>query len=117
MAGTLPPGRKASYWRYWREVEGDPSKVVCQVENCGATISRGKPNGPSKNLSPAGMKTHLSKVHTVIYESMMAEKEATVKKKKEEEDKKRKRDETVKGKHKMFNLKTHRDRQAFLDMV
>ena len=63
------------------------------------------------------MKVHLAKNHPEVWSDLKKEKEVVVKEKKENQESKRKRDETVKGKVKVFNLRTHADREAFFWMV
>ena len=89
--------RRGTYWRYYVEVEGDHSIVVCTVPQCGLNISRGNKEGPKANLSAWGMKNHLCKCHSSIWTSLEAEAEEEKKKNEARKEELRKRDETVKG--------------------
>ena len=105
------------FWRYFAEVVDDHSTVICQEDGCGMRVSRGKKDGPKKNLSCSAMKKHLQKKHPDIWAKLEAENQQKEKDKLDEQISEQKRDETVKGAVKVFNLKSHSDRVRFLQMV
>lgn len=113
----MSAAHRGAFWRCYKEVDDDHSTVICQEDGCGVRISRGKKDGPKKNLSCSTMKKHLTKVHPVTWSKLEAEKQQKEKEKEAEKISQEKRDETRKGCVKVFNLKSHKDRVRFLQMV
>ena len=72
---SIPTGHKAGYWAHYTKVPGDETTVICQVNDCGVMVSRGKKDGPKKNLSPTGMKVHLKNHHTTEWNQVQRDRQ------------------------------------------
>ena len=108
----MPP-KQSPIWDFFQEVDGDPSKVKCQIAGCKATVSRGKSASAKSALTNTSMVSHLTKHHSKEYKIFCDKKDnLDLKKRKEEED--NSDNDMENSSVPVFDIRTHNKRQKFL---
>ena len=108
----MPP-KQSPIWRYFEEMPGDPSTVLCKVLGCkNSKISRGKQGSARAKLSNSALSNHLFIHHSKEYEEYVGRKNAIVAEKRKAEEAVNEESETENVP--LFNLRTSGQRQAFL---
>ena len=109
----MPP-KLSPIWDYFEEDNSDDTKVLCKVAGCKVKVSRGKTGTSKAKLSNAPMMQHLKLHHPKQNLEWMKKKDeknkAVAEKRKADDDD----DEIETGPAKLWNLRTHGQRQEFL---
>ena len=114
---TMTGRKKLKVWRYYQEVPGDYTKVICTVEGCVKEISRGKTGAKRSQCNSTNMLKHTMAKHPEEWKIVQEAEAEAANEIKAKDERERKKNETEKGGNHLWHLNSKVARWNFFKRV